>query len=159
MQFGLFYAVELVNAMAVAAIAVSLFFGGWWLFGLERVIPGWIIFIGKIYSIYFVLIWLRGTLPRLRIDQLMAFAWKFLLPLSLVNIMIGALEVLLWLEYDLSAGLVLPVFSIVNLSLAVLLTIGWTRFMAYPFHRLPSRARLVPDISVAASGAAAGDTA
>jgi NADH-quinone oxidoreductase subunit H len=159
MQFGLFYAVELVNAMAVAAIASTLFFGGWWLFGLDRWIPGWMIFVGKIYAIYFVLIWMRGTLPRLRVDQLMAFAWKFLLPLSLVNIMLAALEVLLWVEYDLSAGLVLPVFSIVNLSLAALLAIGWARLLAPRFGRLPSRARLVPDISVPASGAVAGDRA
>lgn len=159
MQFGLFYAVELVNAMAVAAIASTLFFGGWWLFGLDRLIPGWIIFIGKIYSLYFLLIWLRGTLPRLRVDQLMAFAWKFLLPLSLVNILLAALEVLLWVEYDLSAGLVLPVFSVVNLGLAALLAIGWARLLAPRFGRLPSRARLVPDISVATTGAVAGDGA
>ena len=155
MQFGLFYAVELVNAMAVAAIASTIFFGGWWLFGLDRWIPGWIIFIGKIYALYFVLIWLRGTLPRLRVDQLMAFAWKFLLPLALVNIMLAALEVLLWLEYDLSAGLVLPVFSVVNLGLAAVLVVGWARLLAPRFGRLPSRARLVPDIAVAASGATA----
>ncbi len=159
MQFGLFYAVELVNAMAVAAIASTLYLGGWWLFGLDRWIPGWIIFIGKVYAVYFVLIWMRGTLPRLRIDQLMAFAWKFLLPLALVNIMLGALEVLLWVEYDLSAGLVLPVFSIVNLGLAAVLIIGWARLMAPRFGRLPSRARLVPDISVAAAGTTAGETA
>jgi NADH-quinone oxidoreductase subunit H len=154
-QFGLFYAVELVNAMALGSIAATLFFGGWWLFGLDRWIPGWIIFVTKIYLIYFLLIWLRGTLPRLRIDQLMAFAWKFLLPLALVNLMLGALEVLLWVEYDLSAGLVLPLFSAVNLSLAVLLIVGWMRLMAFPFHRLPSRARLVHDISVIAPGAPA----
>ncbi len=48
------------------------------LFGLDKYVPPWIIFIGKIYFFYFGLIWLRGTLPRLRIDQLMAFAWKML---------------------------------------------------------------------------------
>jgi hypothetical protein len=131
-QFGLFYAVELVNAMAVSSIVATLFFGGWWLFGLDRWIPGWLIFIGKMYFFYALLIWARGTLPRLRIDQLMAFAWKFLLPLSLVNVMLGALEVLLWVEYDLSAGLVLPIFSAVNLSLAVVLIVGWMRLMAFP---------------------------
>lgn len=155
-QFGLFYAVELVNAMAVASIIATLFFGGWWLFGLDRWIPGWLIFIGKMYFFYALLIWLRGTLPRLRIDQLMAFAWKFLLPLALVNVMLGALEVLLWVEYDLSAGLVLPIFSAVNLSLAVVLVFGWMRLVALPFQRLPSRARLVPDIAMPAPGAPAG---
>lgn len=155
-QFGLFYAVELVNSLAVASIVATLFFGGWWLFGLDRWIPGWIIFITKMYFFYGLLVWARGTLPRLRIDQLMAFAWKFLLPLSLVNVMLGALEVLLWVEYDLSAGLVLPIFSAVNLSLAAVLVFGWVRLMALPFQRLPSRARLVPDIAVPAPGSPAG---
>ena len=71
MKFGLFYAVELINALAVVrASSRRLFFGGWSLFGLEEWIPPWMIFIGKIYVFYFVFIWLRGTLPRLRIDQL-----------------------------------------------------------------------------------------
>ena len=52
-------------------------------------IPGWVLFIGKIYAVYFLLIWFRGTLPRFRIDQLMAFAWKFLLPLGLINVLVG----------------------------------------------------------------------
>ncbi|HLF71036.1 MAG TPA: NADH-quinone oxidoreductase subunit NuoH, partial [Dehalococcoidia bacterium] len=83
MKFGLFYAVELINSLAVSGIMASLFFGGYSLFGIEDYIPPWIIFIGKIYFFYFGLIWLRGTWPRLRIDQLMAFAWKMLIPLVL----------------------------------------------------------------------------
>jgi hypothetical protein len=78
------------------------------------------------------------------------------LPLSLVNVMLGALEVLLWVEYDLSAGLVLPIFSAVNLSLAVVLVFGWLRLVSLPFQRLPSRARLVHDIAVPAPSAPAG---
>src|SRR6185503_15070233 len=96
MKFGLFYAVELINSLAVSGIMASLFFGGWWLFGLDKYFPAWLIFIGKVYFFYFGLIWLRGTLPRLRIDQLMAFAWKMLLPISLLNIGIVAVEVLIW---------------------------------------------------------------
>ncbi len=98
MKFGLFYAVELINSLAVSGIMASLFFGGYSLFGLDEWIPPWIIFIGKIYFFYFGLIWLRGTLPRLRIDQLMAFAWKMLIPLALINIAVVAVEVLLWRE-------------------------------------------------------------
>ena len=89
MKFGLFYAVELINALAVSAIIATLFLGGWWLFGLDEIVPGWIIFIGKIYVVYFVFVWMRGTLPRLRIDQLMAFAWKWLMPMALINIVAG----------------------------------------------------------------------
>ncbi len=149
-KFGMFYAVELVNGVAVSALIASLYFGGWWLFGLNRWIPGWVIFIGKVYAFYFVLIWLRGTLPRFRIDQLMAFAWKFLLPLALVNIFLVALEVLIWVEYEVSAAVVLPIFSAVNIALAGLLLVAWTRLMAFRFERLPKRPRMYGDISVPA---------
>jgi NADH-quinone oxidoreductase subunit H len=149
-KFGMFYAVELVNGVVVSALIASLYFGGWWLFGLNRWIPGWIIFIGKVYAFYFVLIWLRGTLPRFRIDQLMGFAWKFLLPLALVNIFLVALEVLIWVEYEVSAAVVLPIFSAVNIALAGLLVVAWTRLMAFHFERLPKRPRMHADIAVPA---------
>lgn len=154
MKFGLFYAVELVNSMAVAGIVATLFFGGWWTFGLDEWVPGWMIFIGKLYAIYFVLIWLRGTLPRFRIDQLMGFAWKFLIPLSLVNIFLGGLEVLIWEEYGLSAGVVLPIFAVVNFALAGLLIFAFTHVMTRDYERLPKRPRLVRDIGVPLPGEA-----
>jgi NADH-quinone oxidoreductase subunit H len=153
MKFGLFYAVELVNAMGLSAVIAAIFLGGWWTFGLEKIIPGWILFIGKLYAVYFLLIWFRGTLPRFRIDQLMAFAWKFLLPLGLVNILVTAFEVLLWEEYDLSAGLILPIAAIVNLALAGILIVGWSRIMTRPFQATPRRPRLFSDINVALPGA------
>ncbi|HWO94115.1 MAG TPA: NADH-quinone oxidoreductase subunit NuoH, partial [Dehalococcoidia bacterium] len=81
MKFGLFYAVELVNALLVSGLAASMWYGGWYLFEIDRVVPGWLIFIGKMYALYFLLIWTRGTLPRLRIDQLVALSWKFMTPL------------------------------------------------------------------------------
>jgi NADH-quinone oxidoreductase subunit H len=148
MKFGLFYAVELVNSMAVAGLLAALFFGGWWTFGLDKWVPGWMLFIGKLYALYFVLIWLRGTLPRFRIDQLMAFAWKFLIPLALVNIFLGAFEVLIWEEYALSAGVVLPIFGVVNFALAGVLLYTFIRVMTRDYERLPKRPRLVPDIDV-----------
>jgi NADH-quinone oxidoreductase subunit H len=148
MKFGLFYAVELVNAMAVSAIVAALFLGGWWTFGLERIVPGWLLFIAKIYAVYSILIWFRGTLPRFRLDQLMALAWKYLLPLSLVNVLAVALEVLLWEEYGLSAGLVLPIYALVNIALAGVLIVGWGRVMGRQFEQLPRRPRLVRDINV-----------
>lgn len=147
-KFGMFYAVELVNAVAAAALIATLYFGGWWLFGLNRWIPGWIIFIGKVYVFYFGFIWLRGTLPRFRLDQLMGFAWKFLLPLALINILLVALEVLIWVEYEVSAGVVLPIFAAVNIALAGVLVVGWTRLMGFHFERLPKRPLLYHDIAV-----------
>lgn len=145
MRFGLFYAVELVNAVAISGIVATLFFGGWWLFGLDRWIPGWMIFLGKLYAFYMVLIWLRGTLPRLRIDQLLGFAWKILLPLALVNVFLVAVEVLVWEEYELSAAVVLPVFAVVNVVLTGALVVAWTKLMSFHFEKLPKAAVLVSD--------------
>ena len=159
MKAGLFLAVELINAVAVSAIVASLFLGGWWTFGVEKAFPGWALFIAKIYAVYFVLIWIRYTLPRFRIDQLMAFAWKFLLPLALVNVLLVAFEVLLWEEYDLSAGAVLPVFAVVNLALAGLLIAGWTRLMARRIERLPRRPRLLRTVDVPLPGQASTEPA
>jgi NADH-quinone oxidoreductase subunit H len=147
MKFGLFYAVELINSLAVAGIMASLFFGGYALFGLEQWIPPWLIFIGKIYIFYFGLIWLRGTLPRLRIDQLMAFSWKMLIPLALINVVIVAIEVLLWRELELG-NWVLAVFAVVNFVLAALLIGYFFRMITRNYYRLPTRVRLVHDISV-----------
>jgi NADH-quinone oxidoreductase subunit H len=148
MKFGLFYAVELVNSIGVSAIIAALFLGGWWTFGLEKIIPGWVLFIGKIYACYFILIWFRGTLPRFRVDQLMAFAWKFLLPLALANIFVLALEVTIWTEYDISAGIVLPIFAVVNFAMAGALIYGWGRIMVRQYERFPKQPRLVSEIDV-----------
>jgi NADH-quinone oxidoreductase subunit H len=147
MKFGLFYAVELVNALAVSGIIASLFFGGYSLFGIDDFIPPWAIFILKIYVFYFGLIWLRGTLPRLRIDQLMGFAWKMLIPLALINIAVVALEVLLWRELELGDW-ALAAYAVINLALALALVVAFFRFLTAGFYRLPTRVRLVGDISV-----------
>ena len=148
MQFGLFYAVELVNSMAVSAIIAALFLGGWWTYGLEEWVPGWMLFITKLYAVYFLLIWFRGTLPRFRIDQLMAFAWKFLLPLAVVNVFAIGLETLIWREYELSAGIVLPIFGAVNLALSAALIVGWGHIMSRDLLRAPRRPRLVREVGV-----------
>ena len=147
MKFGLFYAVELINSLAVSGIMASLFFGGYLLFGLEDYIPPWIIFIGKIYFFYFGLIWLRGTWPRLRIDQLMAFAWKMLIPLALINIVVVAIEILLWRELELTDW-VLAAFVAINAVLAVALIMFFFRIITRDYYRLPRRVRLEHDISV-----------
>jgi NADH-quinone oxidoreductase subunit H len=147
MKFGLFYAVELINSLAVSGIMASLFFGGYSLFGIEDYIPPWIIFIGKIYFFYFGLIWLRGTWPRLRIDQLMAFAWKMLIPLALINVVIVAVEVLLWRELELTDW-VLAAYVAINAVLSVLLVGFFFRMITRDYYRLPRRVRLEHDISV-----------
>jgi len=76
-----------------------------------------------------VLVWIRGTWPRLRIDQLMNFAWKFLLPLALVNIFLTALEVLVIDALALSRPVLVIGFTVVNFALATLLIVGLTRLL------------------------------
>jgi NADH-quinone oxidoreductase subunit H len=155
MKIGLFYAVELINSLAVSGIMASLFFGGYSLFGLEDYIPPWIIFIGKIYFFYFGLIWLRGTWPRLRIDQLMAFAWKMLIPMALVNVVIVAVEVLLWRELELTDW-VLAAYVAINAVLALALFGFFFRMVTRDYYRLPRRVRLEHDIFVPSLPAPAG---
>ena len=89
MRFALLQMAEYVNMITVAAVGASLFFGGW----LSPVpflpdSPLW--FFAKMGAALFFFIWLRGTVPRLRYDQLMAFGWKVLVPLATLNILLTA---------------------------------------------------------------------
>ena len=99
MKFAMFFMAEYANMITVACLATLLFLGGWHgpLFGppiLQAVLPVfW--FVAKIFAFLFLYIWVRGTLPRFRYDQLMAFGWKFLLPLAIANLVITALIVAL----------------------------------------------------------------
>lgn len=86
-KFGLYFIAEFTSAFAIAAIGATLFLGGW----QGPILPAWLWFMIKTYLMVFVLMWLRGTLPRLRVDQLMNFAWKFLVPLALVNLLLAGL--------------------------------------------------------------------
>ena len=152
-KFGMFWLTEYFAGFAIAAIIATVYLGGWTLWGLEEWVPGWIIFLAKLYGLFWLFIWMRGTLPRLRIDQLMGFAWKFLLPLALINIFVAGLEVLIWRENDLAAEAVLPGFAIANLVLAGVLIVAWARFLgrARPSWR-PARARLVKELGAVVYG-------
>ena len=101
MKFGFFYLAEYANMIVVSAISVAFFFGGYYLlpFGLQRIIPASVPFLGqpsflffmaKVSLLLFTFIWVRATLPRYRYDQLMDVGWKYLIPLSLVNLFIAA---------------------------------------------------------------------
>ena len=93
MKFVMFFMAEYINLLAMSAIITTLFLGGWRFFGLERVLPllSPFIFFAKCAAVVFVFWWVRGTFPRIRIDHLLALAWKFLVPLALVNLMIVGL--------------------------------------------------------------------
>jgi len=91
MKFALFFLAEYVNMFTVSMLATTLFLGGWngpfvhqlpWL--------GVFYFLGKVCLFLFFYIWLRGTLPRFRFDQLMTFGWKYLVPAAIVNIVLTA---------------------------------------------------------------------
>lgn len=85
MKFALFFLAEYTNMVTVSAVAATLFLGGWRFFGLETIIHPFFIILVKILILLSCIIWFRWTFPRLRVDQLMNFCWKILLPLSLIN--------------------------------------------------------------------------
>ena len=91
MKFALFFMAEYVNMLTVSMLATTLFLGGWNGPGVAAFpILGVFYFLGKVIFFLFLYIWLRGTLPRFRFDQLMDFGWKFLLPAAILNIIFTA---------------------------------------------------------------------
>lgn len=102
LHFGYFYLAEYLNMFIVAGVATLLFFGGWMplhIPGLEgfntvmNYIPSTVWFVGKAILLSAIIMWFKWTFPRLRIDQLLAFEWKYLLPINLVNLIIMLLVV------------------------------------------------------------------
>ncbi len=105
LKFALFFMAEYVNMFTVSVMIVTLFLGGWFVPGLAWIVPpntllyaviSMLGFFLKIFFFLFFYIWVRGTLPRFRFDQLMNFGWKFLLPLGIFNVFITALAVYFW---------------------------------------------------------------
>lgn len=102
MHFGYFYLAEYLNLFISAGIASTVFLGGWaplHISGLEGfngvmdAIPGAVWFLGKTFFVVFLLMWERWTLPRLRIDNILSLEWKYLMPISMVNLVLMALLV------------------------------------------------------------------
>ena len=85
MKFAMFFVAEYTNMFIISAIATTLFLGGW----QGPYLPGLVWFLLKSYGFVFFLMWMRWTLPRLRMDQMMSFAWKFLTPIALLNLLIS----------------------------------------------------------------------
>jgi NADH-quinone oxidoreductase subunit H len=117
MKFAMFYLVEYAEAVAISAIITTIFLSGWkgpWL-------PPWLWFLIKVFVVFFAMVWTRATLPRVRIDQLMSFAWKFLFPLALINLFITAIQVLVWPDG-------LPwVLIFVNIAIMIILVVIWSK--------------------------------
>jgi NADH-quinone oxidoreductase subunit H len=97
LKFALFFMAEYVNMFTVSVMIVVLFLGGWYIPGLSHIfevgslpyaLASHVGFLLKIFFFLFLYIWIRGTLPRFRFDQLMNFGWKFLLPLAIANVIL-----------------------------------------------------------------------
>jgi NADH-quinone oxidoreductase subunit H len=87
----IFFLGEYLGMFSIAGFAITLFLGGWGApLSVLQFIPSWAWFFAKLLGAIFFFIWLRGTLPRLRQDQLMNFAWKFMLPMTLLNLLVAA---------------------------------------------------------------------
>jgi NADH-quinone oxidoreductase subunit H len=87
-KFALFFLGEYLGMFAISGLGITLYLGGWHApFVFLGWIPSYVWFFGKLLGLIAVFIWVRGTLPRLRLDQLMGFAWKFMLPMTLANML------------------------------------------------------------------------
>jgi len=117
MKFAMFYLGEYGHALAYSCIISTLFLGGW----QGPFLPPIIWFLIKVVAVFSVIVWMRATLPRLRVDQLMTFAWKGLLPMAIINLFIIAAEVL-WLS-EITPWLLVAV----NFVFAGVLVLLWSK--------------------------------
>jgi NADH-quinone oxidoreductase subunit H len=167
MRWGLFYLGEYGNMIIVSAIATTLFLGGWsgpgvafltapgMAFGWQLLgnILGILYFVAKVYLLCFVFIWVRTTLPRLRADQLMQFAWLMLIPITLGNILFTALVYLVLNGLGLSNVIFLIVLGVFNwilllgfIQLVSRATVATTRRAQAPAIRAQRRAAATAQI-------------
>ncbi len=117
MKFAMFYLGEYGHAVVYSAIIATLFLSGW----RGPLLPPIIWLLIKMVIVFFVIVWMRSTLPRLRVDQLMSFAWKGLFPMAVINLFIIAAEVL-WLP-----GNMLWIMILCNFAFAGILILLWSR--------------------------------
>ncbi len=110
-HWSVFFLAEYINTFLVGALTALFFLGGWY----GPFLPEWMWFLLKTYAVVLVIFWIRGTFPRLRVDQLMAFGWKAMIPLSFVGVVICAV----YRFYDW------PAWTLSVMSLAVLGVIGY----------------------------------
>ena len=132
LKFALFFLAEYINMATVSALATTLFLGGWHApFWIDQIWPGanegyWPVlwFFGKVMFFIFIFIWLRGSLPRLRYDQFMAFGWKRLIPISLVWIVAVATIRAMSLEGGVDRRYLLIGIGVLVVAFLVLFFIG-----------------------------------
>ncbi len=121
MKFAMFYLGEYAVALAYSCIITTLFLSGW----QGPLLPPVLWFLIKVVLVFTLMVWMRATLPRLRVDQLMSFAWKFLLPMAVLNLVIVAIEVLL-----IPTSL-LWIMIILNFGFAAVLILLWSKLFTF----------------------------
>lgn len=135
MKYGIFMLAEFTNTVVAGAIFVVLFLQGWhWSF-----LPGHLWFFIKVGGFIFVATWVRATLPRFRLDQILTLAWKGLFPLSLVNVLALALEVNIWGQDGLSSH-ELWIMAGINWTIAIIAIVVIGRFVS--LRTTPAAARI-----------------
>lgn len=120
MKFGLLYLGEYGHTLAASSIITTIFLGGW----TGPLLPPFLWFLIKVLLVFFLFLWIRSTLPRLRVDQLMAFAWKCLLPIALINLFLIGAEVI-WLPETMPWAMV-----VLNFAVAGVLVLLWSKLFA-----------------------------
>src|SRR5437588_2618745 len=116
LRWSLYQMAEYINMITVSAVASTLFFGGWSLFGLERFpVVSILILLVKMAFFLFLFIWIRATLPRIRYDRLMRLGWQLLLPLAVLNVIISATVVALGLPWWVNGIIGLAIIAAVLL--------------------------------------------
>ncbi len=120
MKWGTFQLAEFIAPFGVSAILVTMFLKGW----EGPVLPSHLWFFLKVCFFWFIMLWIRATLPRLRIDQIMAFAWKILFPLSVLNLFVTALELLIWQDPTVSE---LWMMAGINWTIAIVCLVAISR--------------------------------
>jgi NADH-quinone oxidoreductase subunit H len=117
-KFAIFFIAEYLAMFSLSGVATTLFLGGWSApLSFLGIIPSWFWFFAKVMVFIFVFIWMRGTLPRLRQDQLMNFAWKFVLPLTLLDLIVTALWRFMgegWLRWVVSTIILVAAFFLLG---------------------------------------------
>lgn len=132
MKFALFFLAEYIGMIAVSAIGAALYFGGYHFFLVDQFpLLGPVVYVAKVIVLLVVMIWIRGTLPRIRYDRLMAFGWKVMLPLALAAVVWTSMLVVLEEEIS-TAGYILLIAS------------GWIMFLTVTMLWM-SRAGRKPD--------------
>jgi NADH-quinone oxidoreductase subunit H len=120
-KFALFFLGEYLGMLSISGFGITLFLGGWGApLSFLDVVPSWLWFFGKLFCAIAFFIWLRGTLPRLRQDQLMNFAWKFMLPLALLNLIVAGAWRFMgegWLRWIVSSAVLLAAYVLLGKAL------------------------------------------